>query len=84
MLGVKLRTVVATDERLNRVGAGELLQDRHHILGLAASAHRNGQAEATILVDHVQELESAAVGRGIELEIHGPHLVGMVSPVTPH
>ena len=37
-----------------------------------------------MLVDHVQELESAAVGRGIELEIHGPHLVGMLGPVTPH
>jgi hypothetical protein len=37
-----------------------------------------------VLVDHVQELEPAAVGRGIELEIHGPHLMGMLSPVTPH
>jgi hypothetical protein len=35
-------------------------------------------------LDNVQEFESAAVGRGIELEIHGPHLVGMLSPVTPH
>ena len=42
------------------------------------------QAETAVLVDHVQELEPAAVGRGIELEIHGPHLVGMVSPVTSH
>ena len=35
-----------------------------------------------MLVDHVQELEPAAVGRGVELEVHGPHLVGMLSPVT--
>jgi len=37
-----------------------------------------------VLVDHVQELESAAIGRGIELEVHRSHLVGMLSPVTPH
>ena len=37
-----------------------------------------------MLIDHVQELESAAVGGGVELEIHGPHLVGMLSPVTSH
>jgi len=37
-----------------------------------------------VLVDHVQELQSAAVGGGIELEIHGPYLVGMLGPMTPH
>jgi hypothetical protein len=37
-----------------------------------------------VLVDQVQELESAAVGRGVELEIHGPHLVRMFGPVPPH
>jgi hypothetical protein len=37
-----------------------------------------------VLVDHVQELEPAAVGRGVELEVHGPHLVGMLSPVASH
>jgi len=37
-----------------------------------------------VLIDHVQEFESATVSRGIELEIHGPHLVGMLSSVTPH
>jgi hypothetical protein len=35
-----------------------------------------------VLIDHVQELVSAAVGRGIELEIHGPHLVGMLTPLS--
>jgi len=37
-----------------------------------------------VLVEHVQELESGNVSRGIELEIHGPHLVGILSPVSPH
>jgi len=36
-----------------------------------------------VLVDHVQELESAAIGGGVELEVHGPNLVGMLGPVTP-
>jgi len=36
-----------------------------------------------VLVDHVQELKSAAVCGGA-LEIHGPYLVGMLGPVTPH
>lgn len=36
------------------------------------------------MVDHVQELKSAAVGRGIELEVHTPQLVRMLGTVTPH
>jgi len=54
------------------------------ILGLAAPAHPDGQTEAAGLVDHVQELEPAAVGPGIELEVHSPHLVGMLGSVAPH
>jgi hypothetical protein len=57
------------------VEAGELLQHGHHVLGFAASAHPDGQAEAAVLVDHVQELDSAAISGGVELEVHGPHLV---------
>jgi len=83
-LGDELRTVVRSDERRGRVEAGELLHHSHHVLGFAAPAHPDRKAEATVLVDHVQELESAAVSRGIELEIPGPHLAGMLSPVTPH
>jgi len=83
-LGDELRPVVRPDECRCRVEAGELLQHRHHVLGLAAPAHPDRQAEAAVLVDHVQELEPAAVGGGIELEIHGPHLMGMLSTVTPH
>jgi hypothetical protein len=37
-----------------------------------------------VLVDHAEELESAVIGGGIELEIHGPHLVAMLGSVTPH
>jgi hypothetical protein len=37
-----------------------------------------------VLVDHVEELEPPTIGSGVELEIHGPHLVGMLGLVTPH
>lgn len=35
-------------------------------------------------VDHIQEHEPAAVGGCIELEVHGPHLMWVLSPVTTH
>ena len=71
-------------ERWRRVEAGEPLQHRYHVLGLAAPAQPDRQAEAAVLVDHVQEPESAAIGGDVELEIHRPPLVGRLGPVTPH
>ena len=43
-VGDELRTVVAADERRGVVEAGELLQHRHHVLGLAAPADTDRQA----------------------------------------
>ena len=80
----ELRTVVAADVCRCGVEAGELLQHRHNILGLAAPADTDRQAETTVLVNHVQELEPAAVSGGVELEIHGPDLVGVFGLVTTH
>ena len=37
-----------------------------------------------MLIDHVQEFESAAVSFEMDLEIDSPHLLGMLSPLTPH
>jgi hypothetical protein len=53
-------------------------------LAFAPPAHPDRQAEVAVLVDHVQELEPPAISGGDELEDHGPHLVGMLGPVTPH
>ncbi len=64
--------------------AGELLQNRHHVLGLAVPAHLDRQAEAAVLVNHVQELESAAITSGVEREVQGSQLVGMPGPMAPH
>ena len=79
----ELEAVVRSDECRCRLEAGEFLQHGHQVPGLSAPSHPDRQAHAAVLVDHVQEFEPAAVGRGIELEVHGPNLVGMLSPVTP-
>ncbi len=71
-MGDELRTVVAANERWCWIEAGELLQHRHHILGLAAPPHPDGQAEAAVRVDHVQELEPAAVSGGDVTPFIGP------------
>ena len=71
---VEFRPVVRPDERRRRIDADQLFQHGHDVLGLAAPSHPDRQAEAAVLVDHVQEFESATVSRGIELEIHGPQV----------
>ena len=80
----EFRPIVRPDDRRRRIDADQLFQHGHYVLGLAAPADSDGQTETAVLINHVQEFESAAVGRGIELEIHGPHLVRMLSPVTSH
>jgi len=37
-----------------------------------------------VLIDHFQELEPTAFGACIDMEVRGPYLVEMLSPVTPH
>lgn len=64
--------------------ACELLQHRHHVLGFAPPAHPDRQAESALLVNHLQELESAAIGSAFELEDPAPPLVGMLGQVTYH
>ena len=83
-VGDEFGTVVAADECRSWVEAGEILQHRHHILGLAASSDADRQAQMAVLVDHVQELQPPAIGGGVELEIHRPHRVGMLNPLTQH
>jgi hypothetical protein len=67
-----------------RVDTGELLQHGHHVPGHAPPAHPDRQAEEAVLVDHVQEFEPSAIGGSVELDIHGPFLVGMLGPVISH
>ncbi len=65
VVGDECGPVVAASERWRRVQAVELFQYRHHVIGLAASAHPDSCAEAAALIDHVEELQSAAIGCGI-------------------
>jgi hypothetical protein len=37
-----------------------------------------------VLIDHVQEFEPAAVSGGVELEVHGPDLLGVFGSMTAH
>ncbi len=83
-MGNELWAVVAAVERRCRVERGELLQHGHHVLGLATPSHPDGQAEAAVLVAHVQELEPPPVGSGVELEVHGPDLMGVFGLVASH
>ncbi len=83
-MGDELRPVVAADVRRCQVEAGQRLQHGHHVLGLATPTHSDRQAEAAVLVDHVEEFEPPAIDGGVELEVHGPDLVREFGLVTPH
>jgi len=83
-VGNELRPVVAADVGWSRVDAGQRLQHHHYVLGLVSPADSDRQAEPAVLADHVEELEPPPIGGGVELEVHGPHLVRMLGPVTAH
>jgi len=70
--------------KLGWVGAGGLFQHRNDVYELATPANPNGQAETAVFVDHVEELEPPALSRGVELEVHHPDLVHVLSLVTSH
>jgi hypothetical protein len=72
-----------TDFRVS-TSAGQVLWHGHNVLCFAASAHPDRQAEAAVLVDHVQELEPPPVSGGVELKVHGPDLVWAFGLVAPH
>lgn len=61
-----------------------MFQYGHYVLGLAPPADLDGQRVTDVFLDHIQEFESAIVSRGIDLENHCPHLVGIFSSVSPH
>jgi len=83
-MGNELGPVVAADECRCGIDADQLLQHGHYVLGLAASAHPDGQAEPAVLVDHVQQLEQPPLYGGVQLEIHRPNLAGVSNRVARH
>ncbi len=83
-MGDEFGHVVAADERWWRVEADKLLKNRHHGVGLTEPAHPDGQADAAVLVDHVEVLQPPHNGGGIELEVHDSDLVRVLVLVTPN
>jgi len=66
------------------VEAGEFFHHRHKVLGLPAPPYPDEQAEAAVLVDHLQELEPPPIAGGVELKVDPPHIVRIISLVSPH
>jgi hypothetical protein len=54
--------------------AGVVHLQRHHVIGVAAPAHLDRQTEVAVLMDHVEEVESATTRGEIELEVYSPDL----------
>jgi hypothetical protein len=82
VLGDELQAVVVADVQKCRVEARELLQNSYRIVG-AALTRPDRLSEAAVLIDHVQELDTAAIGGGVELEEHRAQLWWILSPVPP-
>ncbi len=83
-MGNELRSVIAADVGRRRVKADELLPHGHHVLGFAAPSDPDGEAEAAVLIDHFQDFETTAISSGVELEIHGSHLMRVLGLMATH
>ena len=51
---------------------GEVIEDRHDAVGVNTAVDVDGQCFAGEFVDDVEHLQGAAVGGGVELEVHRP------------
>jgi len=80
----ELGAVVAADVGRCWVEAASRLQHGHHVLGLATPPHSDRHAETAVYVDHIEEPLPPPIGAGVELEVHGPHLLQVPSLVSPH
>jgi hypothetical protein len=57
---------------------GEAVEFVGEILACDRSGDQDAEAFASVLVEDGGDLDRAAVGRGVEMEVHGPHLVRRV------
>jgi len=53
----------------------QLLNGSNHFHCLAAPADTNGQASTTEFIDNVEEFQTAAIHRLVELEVGCPHVM---------
>jgi hypothetical protein len=58
----------------------QVLDRVDHVNSLAPAANPNSQANAAVFIDHVQELEHAAIHRLIKLEVDRPDVVRVFGP----
>ena len=70
-----LRAIISPEILWGTSLGDELLDDGDDVLGGAGPVDPDRECLAGVLIDDVAELDAAAVGRLIELEVHGPHLV---------
>jgi hypothetical protein len=59
-----------------RPARDQALDDRHHLIGVTATAHPHGQGLPGVLVHDVQQLQPPVIGGLVELEVQSPHVVG--------
>lgn len=74
-VGDELRSVVEAHVDRGAPLAGETLEAVDDVIGVDGAVHVDGQALPAVLVDHVQQLQLAAIGGLVELEVHRPHHV---------
>ena len=63
-----------------RVKLEQVLNRVNHLKSPATSTYTDRQADAAVFIDHVQELEHAAIHGLIELEVDRPDVVRVFGP----
>ena len=63
-----------------RVKLEQVLNRVDHLNSPAAPINPNSQADTAVFIDHVQELEHAAIHGLIELEVDRPDVVRVFGP----
>jgi hypothetical protein len=53
----------------------QLLNGSNHIYCFASPSDTNGQTSTTEFIDHIEEFQSAAIHRLVELEVDRPHVM---------
>jgi hypothetical protein len=68
-------SVVAAQHTRVATHGGEAIQFVDEVLAGDRPVDQSAEAFAGVFVDDGHDLDGAAVGRGVELEVHGPDLV---------
>jgi hypothetical protein len=74
-MGDELWTVIRSQMGGGWILPEEFLNGSDHIHSLAPPADTNGQADAGVFIDNIQEFQSAAIHYLIELKINRPYMV---------